>query len=195
MTDNLIKIGVALLFAVTFAISGAVVPVMYASHAPDSQFIEVHEFEAQDVHPDAGAHYVCFDREMKQGTTGTVDLNLYRVAGPSGFSGYVDGGASDAGASSRYFQEGHHKIIRQLPVPEHLREGTYQYLLVIKLELANGEVTRQFTYRSNTFTVSESVENSTDRRGFTCGDPGTETDAPATPDPTSVIPANETTTD
>lgn len=181
MTDRITKIAVALLFAVAFAVSGAVLPSMYASHAPDSRFLEVHDFQAQDTHPQAGAHYVCFDRDVKRGTTGTVDLNLYKVSGPTGFTGYVDGGASSGEASTRYFQEGHHKIIRPIPLPEQMEEGQYRYLLVVKLELANGEVTRQFTYRSNTFTVSEKNANETSRRDFDCGGLGVPTKTIGTP--------------
>lgn len=175
MTSKLTKIGVALLFAVTFSVAGVVIPIMYASHAPDDRFIDVHDFEAQDAHPDDDAHYLCFDREVKRGATGTVDINLHRVEGPSGFSGYVDGGVSDADASHRYFQEGHHKIIRPVPLPNDLREGEYRYVLVIRLELANGDVMRQFTYHSNTFNVTESAHNGTARRGFDCGELATTT--------------------
>lgn len=195
MTETLTKVAVALLFAVAFAVSGAVLPAMYASHAPDSRFLEVHDFQAQDTHSEAGAHYVCFDRDVKRGAIGTVDLNLYKVSGPTGFTGYVSGGASAGEETTRYFQEGHHKIIRPVPLPERIEEGQYRYLLVIKLELANGEVTRQFTYRSNTFKVTEDAPNETARRGFDCGELGVPTktvNEPTATGPTDSPAATET---
>lgn len=159
---GLMRIVVILLIVITFTTIGWISPVLYASHAPDSQFIEVHNFEAQDTTTNANSHLICFDRTVYSSTTGKVFTELY----------LVDGENHRVEVSSetmtRYFQEGTHKVVTPVELPTNLAEGEYQYLLVVRMELADGRLTRDFAYESNTFEVTDEPANETSVEDFRC---------------------------
>lgn len=144
-----VRVIVALLFAMSFALIGWVAPIMYASHAPADQFIEVHNFHAQDTQPDADQHYICFDRTVRQPTSGIVYTELYLITD--------DGERIEIASDSarRYFQGERAQVVTPLTLPDHLEEGEYRYALVAQLQLADGRVQRDFMFESEKFNVSE----------------------------------------
>lgn len=146
---NLARVAVILLFAMTFTLIGWLSPVLYATYIPTSEVMEVHGFEAQDATTDAKEHYVCFDRTVHKPATGKVFTELYLING--------DGKRVEveSGTVQRYFQGGRTEVITPFELPNNLQTGEYQYLLVIKMELADGRVTRTMDYTSEPFTISE----------------------------------------
>jgi len=153
MTDELApKVIVALLFAISFALIGWTAPVLYATNAPAEQFIEVHNFDAQDTPPSAEYHYICFDRTVHEPSSGTVYTELYLITD--------DGKRIEVGGETmqRYFQEDRRHVVTRLSLPENLEPGTYRYALIVDLSLADGRVTRDFVFESDRFTVSESAD-------------------------------------
>jgi hypothetical protein len=148
MTEiNSSRIAIILLFAIAFAIIGSYAPVMYASYAPENNSIEVHSFKAQDTTVNSDEHYICFDRTIHQPSSGEVFTQLYFV-GDDGTRVEVDSRTMD-----RYFRNGRREVVRPFDIPKNITAGEYKYLLVVRMELANGRVTRDFTYTSEPFTI------------------------------------------
>lgn len=161
---NLARVAVILLFAVTFTLIGWLSPVLYATYIPADEVMEVHGFEAQDTTTGSDKHYICFDRTVHRETTGTVFTELYLVS-EDGDKQRVE---VQSDAVERYFQGGRTEVVTPFTLPPDLRAGEYQYLLVIKMELADGRVTRAMTYDSEPFTISDGPkQNAT--RPTTCG--------------------------
>ena len=158
------RLAVILLFTISFTLMGWVAPVMYASYAPTDHIIEAHSFEAQDTHPSADSHYLFFDRTMKQATSGQVFTELYLVSDRDPNSRTE----IESRTMERYFQQGRHEVITPLSLPKDLDEGKYRYLLVVKLDMADGRVERAFTFTSETFNVSEDVPEPDTDRPITC---------------------------
>lgn len=146
---NLARLAVILLFAIAFLIAGMMAPVAYASYAPSDHIIEEKEFTAQDTTTGSDTHYICFDRNVHQQTSGLVFTELYLV---NGGDERVEVGSE---SMDRYFQDGRAEVITPMELPENLRAGEYRYLLVIQAELANGRITRDFTFESERFTIEE----------------------------------------
>lgn len=158
---NLARIGIILLFAITFLIIGTTAPMLYASYAPSDEIIEENEFTAQNTSTNSDQHYICFDRTVHHETSGIVFTELYLV---DGADQRVEVGSE---TMSRYFQDGRETIVTPMELPDNLKEGTYRYLLVIEADLANGRVTRDFTFTSEKFTIS-SGESADETRPKTC---------------------------
>lgn len=148
-TVNLARVAVILLFAMTFTLVGWLSPVLYATYIPADEVIEVHDFRAQDTTIDSERHYICFDRTVYRETTGKVFTELYLVNGDTQQRVEVQSDTVE-----RYFQDGRTEVITPYKLPPDLQEGEYQYLLVIKMELADGRVTRTMSYHSEPFTIS-----------------------------------------
>lgn len=145
-----IRLVVAILFSIAFVTIGFAAPMLYSAHAPQSQFIEVHEFTAQDASTNTDEHYLCFNRTVHQPTSGTAYTELYLV---NGDSKRVEVGTR---TMDRYFQEGSHKVITPMQLSSELGDGQYRYLLVLQMELSEGRVTRTFVFESDTFTINSS---------------------------------------
>lgn len=158
---GLVRIGVILLFIITFTLIGWAAPAVYASYAPADHFIEVHGFEAQNTSTDAEQHLICFDRTMHRSTSGTAFTELYLVTD--------DGNRIEVGSDTmtRYFQDGRHRVVTPLELPNNLEEGTYRYVLVVRMEMVDGRVTRDFAYESEPFTVNGYTEVQSTKE-FTC---------------------------
>lgn len=161
---NLARIAVILLFAISFTLVGWFSPMMYATYAPGDRIIEEHSFEAQDVQPSADQHYLCFDRTVHQPTTGQVFTELYLVSDDNPESRTE----IESKTMERYFQDGRAHVVTPLDLPDSLEEGEYRYLLVLKMDLADGRVERVFTFESDKFTVSEDVADRQTERPITC---------------------------
>lgn len=153
----------AVLFAILFITVGWVAPAAYASYAPQENYITVHEFSAEDTTTQAESHLLCFDRTVKHPRTGKVFTELYLV---SDDNKTVE---VDSRTMERYFQKGHRSVETSMPLPNHLEPGEYKYTLVIKMELAQGRVEREFEFTSQPFNVTEGPANNTTTASFECG--------------------------
>lgn len=145
---NFHRVAIILAFAIAFTLFGTFAPVIYASYAPQDNFMVVHGFEAEDASVDGGQHYVCFDRTVYQPNSGQAFTELYLVSN-NNHRVEVDSGTMD-----RYFQKGRAEVISRFNLPSDLQKGEYRYLLVIEMQLADGRVTRTFTYDSETFNIT-----------------------------------------
>lgn len=146
---NLARISVILLFALTFTFVGWLSPVLYATYVPADQIMEVHGFEAQDATTNAEQHYACFDRTVHRESTAKIFTELYLMSGDN------ERVEVESGTVQRYMQDGRTEVITPFTLPDNLHAGEYQYLLVIKMEMADGRVTRSMDYTSEPFTISE----------------------------------------
>lgn len=146
---NLARIAVILLFAMTFTLVGWTSPVIYASHVPADQVIEVHDFTAEDTTTESDEHYVCFDRTVATGSPATIYTELY-LLDKNDNRVEVDSNSMD-----RYMQEGRTTVIVPYDLPDGLQAGEYRYVLVTEMEMADGRVTRNFMSKSEPFVVEE----------------------------------------
>lgn len=149
MDKNIVvHITVALLFAIAFSIIGWTAPVLYASHAPSENFIEVNDFTAQDASTEALSHYICFDRTSRQSASATIFTELYLVA-DDGTRVEVEAKTFD----DDFIEKGRKTVAKRMTLPPDLEEGTYRYLLITELSLADGRVERAFTFESEPFEI------------------------------------------
>lgn len=149
---NRSRIIVILLFAITFTLIGWLAPVLYATHVPQSEVIEVHEFTAQNTTTTADEHHICFDRTVHRSGSAKVFTELYLLNG-DGQRVEIESNTAD-----RYFQSGNTQVVTPLELPDNLAEGEYKYVLVAKFDMAGGRVTRTFAFHSEPFTVSDGAE-------------------------------------
>lgn len=152
--DTKTKVQFIVLFAILFAVFGWTLPPIYASVAPANQFIEVHDFQADDAHEDAVSHQVCFDRTIKSGTTGKVFLELYMRNSSTGERIEIE-----TEQFKDYFQQGRAEVVRPYKLPEEIEPGEYRYEVVITLDVSNNRIQRSFAYQSNNFTITEQGSN------------------------------------
>lgn len=141
---------VILLFALTFMSIGWIAPALYATYAPNDNIIESHEFTATNSSVDSGRHHMCFDRTVRYETSGRVFTELYLVSGDN--ERMRTEVSSDT--MNRYFQSGRNKVITEMSLPQNIRPGEYRYLLVVKLDMADGRVTRTFSFQSEEFYIT-----------------------------------------
>lgn len=141
----------AILFAILFIIIGFSAPIGYVAVAPDSQFVEVHSFEAADTYVGAEEHDVCFERTVHRPSDAqiTVELKLIR-----------DDGAiveEDSFTVDAYFQQGRDTVIikRQIRA-ESLEPGEYRYVHSVQLAYYDNRAVKDFEFTSKPFTVYES---------------------------------------
>lgn len=163
MRVNLARAHVAILFALLFLTIGWMAPVTYASYASQDNFIEVHNFHAQNASVDAESHMICFNRTMHQSQSGKVFTELYLVSPESNNRIEVD-----AKTQERYFQEGHFAVETPFDLPPNLSPGDYKYVLVIQMGLANGRVNREFSFTSETFKINGGGIEALTPREFPC---------------------------
>lgn len=147
---RLLRVAVVLLFVISFTLVGWAAPIMYASHAPPNWFIEVHGFDAADANPESDRHTICLNRTIHTETTGKTITELYLVSGDQQTRVSSD-------VTDRYFQEGTQTTLSATGLPSELREGEYRYLLVVRMNLVNDQLTRDFTFESEPFVVNEDV--------------------------------------
>lgn len=146
-SETSVRIAVILLFAITFAVIGSAAPVLYATNVPQNQIIDVHEFDADDTTTNSDSHYVCFDRTVKYSTSAKVFTELYLVD--------KDGERVEVQSETmyRYLQEGRTEVVSIFTLPEKIAAGEYQYILVLQMNMADGRVTRDLVFNSNTFAI------------------------------------------
>lgn len=147
---------VVILFTILFVVVGYIAPVMFAAYAPQGNYVQVNNFDAQNTTTSDESHLICFDRDIKKGTSATVFTELYLVNGADDTRVEVDSRTME-----RYFQGGDYAIETRMPLPKHLEAGEYRYILVMKVDLAQGRVTREFEFTSDRFTVVDSESQQT----------------------------------
>jgi hypothetical protein len=140
-----------LLFCILFLLLGAFLPMAYIQVAPESQFIEVHNFTADDTHVEAEEHNVYLDRTVKRPAEATVLIEMKLIK---------DDGSiveEDSFEVDAYYQKGRKKIIipRKVRKQTSLEPGTYRYVDTVTLTYYGGRVERTFVHKSDTFTVYE----------------------------------------
>jgi len=153
MTDEFIKkVIVSLLVAIAFTLIGWGAPMLYSTYAPEDQFIEVHNFEAQDAPPSSEHHYICFDRTVHEPSSATVYTELYLITD--------DGKRIEVGGETmkRYFEKGRQRVVTRLSLPEDLESGEYRYALIVQLELSDGRIQRDFQFHSSKFNVTPNAD-------------------------------------
>ena len=153
----------AVLFALLFITVGWITPAAYAAYAPQDHFIQVNEFSAEDTTTSADSHLVCFDRNVEQAKTGKVFTELYLVSNENKTI------EVDSRTFERYFQDGSRAIETPFTLPPHLEEGEYRYAMVIKMELAQGRVEREFEFMSEPFNVISGPAPNSTTASFQCG--------------------------
>lgn len=154
------RVHTAILFAVLFITVGWIAPAAYTSYAPDSQYIEVHDFNAENATTADDSHKICFDRTVHEPNTGTVFTELSLI--------HSSGEREEVSTKTfeRYFQSGNEEVITGLDLPSDLKKGEYRYSLVVKMSLLNGRVAREFAYTSDSFYITDS--NNTTTAEFSC---------------------------
>lgn len=157
------RVHTAILFALLFVTVGWIAPAAYASHAPESQFIEVHSFSAQDATTADDRHLICFDRTVYEPNSGTIFTELYLIDGETDTRTQVK-----TETMERYFQSGTSEVSTLMPLGDHIEAGEYQYMLVVEMDLTEGRVQREFTYKSDTFNITESNQTTADNNTFNC---------------------------
>lgn len=146
-TINLARFAVVLLFIITFVAVGTLAPQLHAQYAPQEEFIVVHGFEATNTSTDADSHIVCFDRTMKTEASANLIIELHKING-NDYDTEVN-----TVISNRLFQEGRTTVVAYTQLPPDLATGKYEYNMAIRMELADGEITRTFIETSEPFYV------------------------------------------
>lgn len=156
MNISLSRAQLMVLCAILFITVGWLAPVAHASYAPQESFIEVEEFSTNDATLSDGVHEAELTWTVKQTSTGRSYTELYLVEERPDEQNRVN-----VESMRESFSEGTRSVTLSHELPADVTEGTYKYILVVRMELANGRVTRTFQFESETFTVSEG--NSTER--------------------------------
>lgn len=144
------RIIVALLFAIAFVLIGWSAPLIYASHAPQDHFLEVHNFSAEDTHVSADEHNIYLNRTVHRPADAdiVVEMKLLRNDGT-----VVE---QDSFQIDAYYQEGQRDLVIKREIrTDSLEPGTYRYVDAVTLSYYSGRVERTFTYKSEPFTVYE----------------------------------------
>lgn len=146
---NIDRLLIVIVMAILFVTFGWTIPALYASNAPESNFIVVHGFSAQNTTTSSDAHIMCFNRTVKQPAAVDVFTELYLVRD--------DGSRVEVRTESNeaYLQEGTIVVKQRADLPKQMQPGTYRYLLIMKADLADGRVVRTFVYTSEPFEITE----------------------------------------
>jgi len=154
---------IILLFGFMFASIGWLAPAMYATYAPQEQFIEVDNFEASNATIADDSHILCLERTVHEPSPATLFTELYLIN---------DNGETyevDSRQNNEFFEQGTDTIKTPYTLPEKIEAGNYRYRLVLEMELAENRVTRSFAFHSNIFTVTDSDnKTSSSYNDYTC---------------------------
>lgn len=151
MKITVTRIHIILLFVFLFISIGWMAPVMYTANAPQSQFIEENNFDAEDGYAGQDSHTLCFNRTVHRSNTAEVFTNLYLVDDGDKELREV---AVTSEHRELFLREGEKTVYLSNELPERLEAGEYRYMLVINMKLSNGRVERTFTFQSDKFTIS-----------------------------------------
>ena len=141
------RILIILLVSLLFLLLGWVAPAMFATHAPDTHFLESHSFEAEDTTAADASHELYWNRTIHEQRTGTILIELTMVSSNGeriDFQTYQQ---------DSIYQEGRQTTVMEQELPEDVSPGVYQYEMVVQMQLSDGRVTRTFYVTSDEFTV------------------------------------------
>lgn len=145
---NLARIAVILLFAMTFLLVGVTAPALHATYVPEDQIINVHSYEAQDTTINSEVHYICFNRTISQDRSADMIMEMYMVN---------DEGSRieiESNKFENFFEAGTERVVTPRPLPEaEIVPGTYKYVAIAEIDMANGMVTRTVTFTSGSFSI------------------------------------------
>lgn len=153
MKVDIQKLHVAVLFASFFIIIGWVAPLAYGAYAPQSQFIEVHDFHAEDTTTANDTHTLYLDRTVKGGYSGSLYLALVPVD-----DGEYGQAVESWTTENRFYHQGNRSVSSQAPIPDNADAGTYQYFLIIEFDLSQNRIKREFRFWSEPFTITKANE-------------------------------------
>lgn len=160
MNSTRTRIVAVALFCTLFMLIGWLFPVLFATYAPQQYFIEMHSFTVEDASIDDRTHVLCFDRSVNDVTTGTVFTELY----------LVDDGEQRikliSSERERAFPNGRTTVRVETSIPDIVEPGTYSYQRTYNIELAEGRVTRTFSFSSEKFRLYD--DNRTIDRNTLC---------------------------
>jgi len=157
MTSEKNKAIVIATFSITFMLIGWMSPVLFATYAPQGQIIEANSFTANNATTTSDSHMVCFDRTVSRPAAGQTFTELYLINDNSGSTERTEIAFE---ITNRYYQEGRSQVATPLNLPNQVVEGKYRYLLVVQMELADGRVTRAFTFKSEPFYIKDELDKS-----------------------------------
>jgi hypothetical protein len=151
---NLKTLLLVVTFGLLFVSIGWVAPAVYATYAPQEQFVEVHGFDASNATTADDSHVICLDRTVYQPTPTTIFTELY-IVDNAGATYEVDSREND-----EYLEQGKDTVRVPYALPPEIEADEYRYRLVLQMELARGRVTRSFVFNSDKFTITESDKKS-----------------------------------
>lgn len=151
MDISINRVHTAILFSLLFISLGFMAPMTYAAYAPESNYLEVHDFEASNATTADSQHLICLDRTVYEANPAKIYTELYLVTEDDRIRVEVDSFTME-----RYFQRGRTVVKTTMPLSEHVQAGEYRYVMVVQMELAEGRVDREFEHRSDTFTITQS---------------------------------------
>lgn len=143
------RVTIILLFVVSFFIIGWSAPALYGAYVPSDQIVEVDNFEPADATTADDSHRICFDRTVSNDVTAVFTTELFLVA--------EDGTRVEVSQSNsnQLLERGEQTIIVERELPSDLREGTYRYETIATVNLANGQVERDISFKSNRFEIHD----------------------------------------
>jgi len=135
-------------FAAIFILIGTFAPVIYASYMPASEIVEVQRFEPTDTTVDSEFHNICWERDSGDTRAASIRTELILLS---------ENGETEISRTLRndILEEGEKTIAVRAELPENIKRGTYEYNAIIQVQLADGRVTRTFTFVSDTFHIYE----------------------------------------
>ena len=152
MTEKKLRVlAYVLFFTVAFMSIGWLMPALTATYIPADNYIEVHSYQTNNASLDDATHMACFDRTISAQATGEVYTEMYLVKNGD------DKERIQVTAESvdRHFEKGRATVRISTDLPETVKPGEYYYERTYNMELANGKVSRIFTFHSEMFHLTE----------------------------------------
>lgn len=147
------KTTTVLLFAALFMAIGWVAPMLFYTYAPQSHFIESGEFYAENVSNGGVEQTICFERTIREPTSGKVFIELYLVD--------ENGEKIEVLTrnTERFFQPGERTIREEVQLPDSLSDGEYRYERVYRMQVYRGQLKRTFSFESEPFYIGSGSDD------------------------------------
>lgn len=148
MNITLSRAQLMVLCAILFIMIGWIAPIAHASYAPQESFIEVEQFSTEDATLSDDIHNAQLTWTVKQTSTGRSYTELYLVE-----DGATEENRVSVESMRESFSEGTRSVTLSHKLPDDVSTGTYKYILIVRMELANGRIVRTFQFESETFKI------------------------------------------
>lgn len=148
------RVIIVALFVIVFIAVGWAAPVMYATYAPQEQFVQVTQFSPQNTTVGSEYHTVCWQTKVNQPAPADVDIKMILVDDGSHYEVYQT-------TFYEYFGNDQNVTPFKQRLPPNLKPGKYRYKAVAELHLANGRVKRTMTWTSDPFYIKNESTSST----------------------------------